>query len=60
MKFTMGTLIPIQNKIQELRKTIYLLEWDIPNIKDEMLRAYKEQKLKLAKKQLEDLINKRR
>ncbi len=43
-------------RIEGLRKTILTLEWDLPNIKNDNLRTYRESLLKRYKNELEDLL----
>ena len=46
----------IGKRIEGLRKTILILQWDLPNIKNDNLRSYKENILKQYKKELEELL----
>ncbi len=50
--------LQIQSRVDELRKEISLMEWDIPNMKNAGLKSAKEQKLKQSKKELQDLLEK--
>lgn len=46
----------INERIQNLRKNISLLEWDIPNIKNEVIRSKKEEFLRECKQELSKFI----
>lgn len=46
----------LNEKVSFLRKEIAVLEWDIPNIRDNGLRSRKESQLKKLKKELEGLL----
>lgn len=46
----------INKRIEGLRKNISTLEWDLPHIKNDNLRSYKEGILRNYKKELEELL----
>lgn len=52
----MGEFDSINEKIKDLRRDISLLEWDMPNIKNEVMRGRKERKLKECKEELHKLL----
>ena len=56
----MQETISIYNRINELRKIISTLQWDIPNIKNNRLRAKKESDLIRYKAELDELLEKAR
>ena len=47
------------SSIAELRKAISIMEWDMPNIRNDNLRAMKEFKLAQCKKELGMLLLKK-
>lgn len=46
----------INQRITELKRNISLLEWDIPNIKNDELSSFKKRKLRQYRKELDRLM----
>ncbi len=55
----MENSVSINERINELSKIVYTVEWDIPNIKNKTLRIFKEKRLAEYKMELERLLEKR-
>lgn len=49
--------VAITRKIEDLKRSITTLEWDLLKIKNDELRNYKERLLNSYKKELQDMIN---
>ena len=54
----MQKMIPSDKRINELKKTISILEWDLPNIKNNELRSIKEKELMFFRAELQTLLEK--
>jgi len=54
----MQKMIPSNKRINELKKTISILEWDLPNIQNNELRSIKEKELMFCKTELQTLLEK--
>jgi len=54
----MQTEISIEKQVNDLKKRISILEWDLPNIKNSQLKAMKEKSLKNYKQELKGLLQK--
>lgn len=49
-----------EKRIYELKRLIPILEWDIPNIMNNQLKAIKEEQLVRCKRELKELLEKNR
>ncbi|MBL7054661.1 hypothetical protein ISS05_02800 [Candidatus Woesearchaeota archaeon] len=45
-----------QNQIQELKRKISAIQWDLPNLKNEEIKDRREKELSTAKSRLDELI----
>ena len=46
-----------QNQIQELKRKISAIQWDLPNLKNEEIKSRREKELITAKSRLSELLN---
>ena len=46
-----------QNQIQELKRKISAIQWDLPNLKNEEIKDRREKELSTAKSRLDELLN---
>ena len=51
---------PADEEIKELERKIKTLQWDIPNIMDSRLKAFKEDILKKYKERLNNMLEERK
>jgi hypothetical protein len=53
----MPKLITVEDEVNELRRSIKILEWDIPNIQNKDLKALKMGQLLKLKQKMEGLVS---
>ena len=49
-------MLDINEKVEELRKAIFTLEWDIPQLHNKEVRLSKEKRLGGYKKELQEIL----
>lgn len=50
--------IPLEKRIYELKKLMSILEWDIPHIQNNQLKAIREEQLRHYKMEFQELLEK--